>query len=344
MRSWNLVPPLSRVTLAVALLAVAPFSLAQTPEVDPPDERTTRYGTLFSFLGGELRVPATEIRRGGPVISFGGDVVVEGSVEDVIVIFGTLRLTGTVRHQVVGVFSELQMEGADVGGEVINVLGSLEEERSRLRSSTVDIPFPIPGIPVWNLILWFRLARLFIIFLVLVLLVALVPERIRVIAEEAPVRYVTAFFVGLLGYLGSLIVFTLLSATVIGIPVAILTFYILKWVGVAGIFCAVGRRMGSGFGREMSILGAVLLTFGLYALATLLPTPLGLFGLGLVWGVVGLLFFLLIEVPAVGLVILTRAGGATVAPPQIPPRPATTVPPAPPVGPTPPATSAMDGS
>jgi hypothetical protein len=144
---------------------------------------------------------------------------------------------------------------------------------------------------------------------------------------------VTAFFVGLLGYLGWLIVFTLLSATVIGIPVALLAFYVLKWLGVAGIFCAVGRRFGAGIGREMSILGAVLLTFGVYALATLLPTPLGLFGLGLIWGVLGLLFFLLVEVPAVGLAILTRAGGALSAPPPMPPGATVTESPAPPVEP-----------
>ncbi len=58
----------------------------------------------------------------------------------------------------------------------------------------------------------------------------------------------------------------------------------------------------------MSLLGSVLVAFTLYAVLRLGPTPLGVFGLVLsstFWT----LFFLLVEVPAVGLVLLmTRLG------------------------------------
>ena len=39
-------------------------------------------------------------------------------------------------------------------------------------------------------------------FVLLLLIVALVPERVRFLGEEAPVRFVAAFFIGLLGYIG----------------------------------------------------------------------------------------------------------------------------------------------
>jgi hypothetical protein len=86
-----------------------------------------------------------------------------------------------------------------------------------------------------------------------------------------------------------------------------IAFYVLKWMGVAGIFFAVGRRMGRSFGREMSLLGATLLTFGIYVLITMAPTPLGIVGL-LFAGVARLVFFIVVEAPAVGMMMLTRLG------------------------------------
>jgi hypothetical protein len=135
---------------------------------------------------------------------------------------------------------------------------------------------------------------------------------VRVISEETPNRIFAAFFVGLLGYLAYWILMVLLLATVVGFFVGLVLFVVLKWLGIAGMFHFLGHRVGRGLGREMSLLGAVLLGFAPYILIVLLPSAFGLAGL-IVAIVFGFLIWIFLEIPAVGMVILTRAGtrGAT---------------------------------
>jgi hypothetical protein len=126
--------------------------------------------------------------------------------------------------------------------------------------------------------------------------------------REAPLHYVPAFFMGVLGYLAMLVLVGLLSFTVVGIPVALFAFYVVKWAGIAAIFFAIGNRMGRAAGFTPSVLGAVFLVFAAYVVIMLVPTAFGWFGLVLI-GTLKLVFFLLVELPAVGLVMLTRFGG-----------------------------------
>jgi hypothetical protein len=246
---------------------------------------------------------------------------------DVVVVLGSVELTGTVGGSVTGVLSGVRLRDARVEHGLYNVLGPLELARSRVEHEMVNVlgsfdldpASAIDGQVVnihlgswfsrlWPPLLFLRLFLMLATFVVVLLLTALVPERIRVIGEEAPVRYVSAFFVGLIGYLGLLILVGLLTATLIGIPFAMLGFFVLQWLGITGIFYAVGRRLGRAVGREIPVLGAVLLVFALYVALMLAPTLLGWPGLALLV-VLWILFALLVKVPAVGLVILTRAGG-----------------------------------
>jgi len=319
--------------LIVGLLFTVPAA-AQ----DEPPERVDRYGDLVSIFSGDIRVPS-HVNRRGMVFSLGGDVVIEGTVREVIVVGGSVRVTGgKVRGQVVGVLSRITLEDAVIGDQLVNVLGGLTNRGSYIDGQTVNISLGnwFPGLTA--LVFWGRLFFLLAAFVMLLLLGALAPDRIRIIGEETPTRYVTAFFVGILGYLGLLVLVGLLSATLIGIPLALFGFYVIKWLGVGGVFYAIGRRIGRGFGAEMSVLGAVLITFAIYALIRVAPTPLGLPGMFLS-SILWTLFFLLIEIPAVGMIILTRmgtrAGGAAslVGPPMVPAGPAPAYPAAPPAGP-----------
>ena len=99
----------------------------------------------------------------------------------------------------------------------------------------------------------------------------------------------------------------MLTVTFIGIFPALFAFYVLKWMGIAAIFFAVGSRLGRAVGASLSVLGSVLLVFAVYVVLMMAPTPLGWMGLAVV-AVLKLIFFLAFEVPAVGLVILTRLG------------------------------------
>ncbi len=321
----------------VLLSTAAPA--AQEP-VGPEQERVVeRRGDLVSVLSGDIHVPAG-VRQRGSVVCIGGDVVIEGHVtQDVVVIFGSLELTGTVGGQVTIVLSEgvlrdatvsrelvsvlgsVELERSTIGGEMINILGSLDRDQlSRIRSQIINIGFGSWAPSFWAMLLWLRLFHKFVVFVLLVLLILLVPERIRLMADEAPVRYVSSFFFGLLGYIGMFVLVGLLTITVVGIPLAVLAFYVLKWMGIAAIFHAVGLRVGRATGFSLSLFGSVLLVFGLYVVAFIAPATLHVTGL-LILFVLKLLFLLLVEIPAVGLVLCTRFGGRATTTEIAPPAP-----------------------
>jgi hypothetical protein len=319
--------------LALSAAVVLPAGVTRAQESDLPGEprEVERWGDLVSVFSGDVHVPAN-VRQRGTVVCVGGTAVIEGRVtQDVVVIFGDLELTGSVDGQVTGVLSSMELRGATVSRELVSVLGDLEledstvsrelvsvlgkldrDELTRAAGQIVNIGFGRWAPSIWAVLFWVRLFHKFMVFVLLLVLVLLVPERIQLMGEEAAVRYAPAFFVGLLGYVGLWVLLGLLSFTVVGIPVALFAFYVLKWMGIAAIFYAVGRRLGRGVGFSPSVLGSVLLVFAIYVVFLLAPMALGWIGLVIV-GVLQLVFLLLVALPAVGLVILTRCGGRRLA-------------------------------
>jgi hypothetical protein len=316
--------PRTRSPLAASLILLAAGTAAAQDDSPRPVER---HGDQISVFSGDIRVGPGEVLHGSAVC-IGGDVTIEGRVtRDVIVILGSLELRGEVGGSVTGVLSEFHMQEAEISGELVGVLTDLDLDDTRVRREMVNVlgaldldeltrvagEFVNIDLSRWAPILsavlfWARVAHKFLVFVLLLLLAALIPERIRAIGEEAPLRYLPAFLVGLAGYLGLFVLTTLLSITLIGLPLALLAFWVFKWIGVAALFWAVGHRLGRAAGIDLSLLGSVLPVFALYALSSLAPSWLGLPGLALVL-VLRVLFFFLFEVPAVGLVILTRVGG-----------------------------------
>jgi hypothetical protein len=256
----------------------------------------------------------------GDVVAVGADAVIEGEVGDVWIVGGTLTLRGHVRGQVVAVLTRIDMEDAQIDGRFVNVAGSLRKRASHVGGRFTNFGvwdwlgrFPSPFGVVGGLMFWRLLLKLLLAFVVVLLLSSLAPERIRLIGEEAPQRYVPALFVGLVGYLAASLLMLLALLTVVGLPVALLLFRVLKWLGIAGIFLAVGRRTGRAMGREMSMLGSVFLAFSLFSLVALSPYLAGFAGAP--WWMVlswhSLVFcgvWIFVAAPGLGLVILTRAG------------------------------------
>jgi hypothetical protein len=279
----------------------------------------TRHGDLVSVFGGPIHVPPG-VLQDGDVVSIGGRVTIEGGVTgDVVVVLGGLELAGRVGGDVAGVLTDQELRGARIDGSYASVLGTLDMQGSHVGGELVNVlsglsrddlsslPAVDLGAYVPGLLAWLELARLLLIFLFLLFVVALAPERVRVIGEAAPVRYVAAFFTGLLGYLLFVALLVPVAATLVGIPIYLMTAWMLKWLAIAGVFQACGSRLARSWGGELSQLGAVLGTFALCAVATLVPLLFGWWGV-LAWALVKLGFFLAVEVPAVGLLILTRIG------------------------------------
>jgi len=345
--------------LTLALLAAV--SPAAGWAGDEPEQRQTRQrGDRISIFSGDIEIPADVVQLGS-VVCIGGDVVINGRVsQDVVVLFGTLTVNGEIGRQATAVITDVSATDARIGRELVSVLGSLTLENSRVDGNVISILGPFQrdalsraggefikvGSSFWTpdlqtLFFWLRMSMLFVAFVALVMLTLIAPERIRLMASEAAPRYVTAFFVGLLGYLGMLVLLTLLSVTVIGVPVFIFVFFVIKSMGMAAIFCALGRRLGRSFGIDFSPLGAILLIFALHAVILALPLLLG--PLGLIMSILlAVGFWLLVKIPAVGLVLITRFGtraGAMANPAAtapLPPAPAAPAPAPPEQPPTPP--------
>ncbi len=287
----------------------------------------------------DVEIPAgTEVP--GSVVCVAGNARILGKVRrDVVVVGGKLDLSGPVRGSVVGVGSKMVLhEGASVGKDLVNVAGGLDRGDVPVHGQVVNVgvggkwlahmpgPFGMLGI----ILFWAKLLKLVMVFIGLVLLAAFVPERVRLLGEEAPLHPFMAFFAGLGGYIVLIMVMILLCITIIGIPAALLLYFafvIVKWMGLAGIFEVVGRRIGRMMGRELSLLGAILLGFLPFAILRFLPFCIGT----MIW--------IVLDAMAVGLVILTRAGGKRygaapaahvpappVAGPPVPPAPAAPAP------------------
>lgn len=290
---------------------------AETPEAPEAAQPLRDLGGQVAIFD-DIHVAADEVRRGDLVAIF-GDVLVEGeAANDVVVLGGNLTISGHVRHDAVAVLSSVRIEpGGSVGHSLVDVLGSLEG-RGKVRGDVVHIPLPLlpsgwtaPFGMIGALLAWGALLWTLLTFLLLLLAAALAPNRVRVISEEAPVSLFWAFLAGIGGYAGIALVTGILAMTVIGIPVAVvayLGFIVLKWLGLAGIYHRIGTGLARSLGRDVSLLGAILLGFLPFALLQLVPLFFG--GVGVLLGIgVRLAFWMFVEIPAVGLVLVTRAGG-----------------------------------
>jgi hypothetical protein len=281
-------------------------------------------------ISGDVRVAEGETMEG--IVCVGGDVTIDGEVDgDVVVVTGDLRVNGKIRGDVVAVAGDTRLgDHAVIEGGFTNVGGSLDRHGdSEIRGSVVNVSplsLDLPGMGKWGnwgglgaawLFPWWTILGLFLFFVAALVLAAVVPDRVRLISEETPLQLFTAFLFGLLGYMLLILTQVILCVTIIGIPIAILVYFvfvILKWMAMCGIFHYVGIRLARSFGRQTSFLGAILLGLVPFGLIRLIPTCC--FG----WSV-----WFLVEIVAFGLLIITRLGtkpSTVVLPPVPAPAPA----------------------
>ena len=308
-----------RVAFALLAAVFSSWAVAAPKPAEAPVPDANRGPGVVHESHGELQGINEDItiRAGethdGDVVCIRGHVTIDGHVNgDVTVVAGSLDLRGSVHGSVTAVFSRIEFDTkAEIEGDLTNVGGSLERHGARVQGQVVNIPlgmnFPTWGMHGWRsgwgafegFLFWWRLFATFLFFVCALLLAALVPDRIRLISEEAPHRLFTAFVFGLIGYMVFFFSQMFLVLTVIGIPLVgllYLVFVVLKWLAMCGIFHQIGRRMGRGLGREMSLLGAILLGMLPFALLRFVPFCIGF----CIW--------FLVEILAFGYLILTRVG------------------------------------
>jgi hypothetical protein len=304
---------------ALAASIAVPHAGAQ--ESEPGAEPTTYQGGDVT-IGGHITVERNEVRH-GDIQCIGGTARIDGRVEgDVNVIAGHLEVRGTVDGDVNAIATRSTLhDGARIEGEFHNIGGTLQRGRAEVLGEVVNIGpgFSMPGLgwlgAIGSFFVYWALLELLLIFLMLLVLCALVPERVRLVSDETPVRWPGALLAGIAGYAALPILVLLLLFSILGIPLIPLVwcvFFVFKTLALAGVFHLVGSRIGRSMGREMSLLGAVLLGFVPFALVRLVFSALGFPVSFLGW----LFIWMPLQVVAVGLMILTRGGGRRPAVPS----------------------------
>jgi len=267
-------------------------------------------------MGADAAVAAGETHESDIVVLF-GSARIDGTVTgDVVVLFGHLEISGTVEGDVVSFLSSAKIaETARLEGDLVNIGWSMKRASgSAVRGETVNfdfmsfVPFAGDGGGLSGLLRFILLVKLILLaffFFILVLLIALIPRRIAVIAAAFPARWGWSLLTGILSYVVVVIGAVILCATVIGIPLAlalVAALLLVKWIGLAALLYLLGQTIARNlFHRELTHFSCVAGGFVAYALISLIP----LFG----WIVCGLL-----NVLGVGIVILTRFGADPAVP------------------------------
>jgi hypothetical protein len=268
------------------------------------------------FVSDTSYVPAGQVHE-GDLVSVMGDVKVDGHVTgQVVSVLGTVEINGEVDQDVVSVLSKTHLgPKAKLDGEFVTVGWTpLRDEGSSIEGQRVNINFmnllPFAGQGgglkgLLRFVLILKLVKMAFLFVVLILIASLMPRRLSVMASVFPNRWGFAFLVGLLTYTGVLIGTVILTCTIIGIPLAIILWFVakaIKWMGLAAILYLMGQTMGRNiWGRQLPHLASVLCGYIVFAIASMVPI--------LGWG-----FSLVMSMTAVGLAIVSRFGSeATVA-------------------------------
>jgi hypothetical protein len=318
---------LAAVSAAVLCLGIVPAaaqardagSVAKPAASPSPDERVlgrvlhrhplrSGDGSQTVILSDEAYVAKGEVHR-DDIVCILGKARVEGEVTgDVVVILGSLDISGTVRGDVVGILSPTHVrEGAEIDGDLVSIGGPLDRAPGsnvggqEVKLNFLDmIPFLRHGwAGLWKLLFLIKLAKLAGLFLMLLLVTALVPRRISIVAAAFPSRWPMSILAGLLAYCATLVLCFLLAVTIIGIPLAIALWFaakVIKWIGLASILFLMGHTLGRNvLQRELSHFAAVLGGFAVYAVISLVPFFGGVFGMTM-------------SVLALGIAILTRFG------------------------------------
>jgi hypothetical protein len=251
----------------------------------------------------DAEVPAGE-RVEGDVVAVFGSVLVEGSVSgNVVAVFGSVKLTpgASVEGDVVAVGGLLdQARGASVGGESVS-LGFL------------PVSFGTPALPVLMISVFFGwLLSIFVGWLVTLL----IPERMLRVAATASRRGVASFFLGLVSTPLMLFACMLLLITVIGIPIALLLpllFALMAWAGQIASTYVLGsrilrRRLGQGRAM-MPILTGTGFVAMFFVAGALLATPPGFpRTVALFFSLLGVLLVFCLTTIGTGAFLLSRLG------------------------------------
>ncbi|HET7225306.1 MAG TPA: hypothetical protein VFK69_06270, partial [Candidatus Eisenbacteria bacterium] len=246
---------------------------------------------------------------------------------DVVAVFGTVDVAGSVSGDVVSVCGSVHLRpGASVGGDVVSVGGALDRApNATVGGQSVSIGF-LPsawGLPALPFMIGTVLVLWFITLIVAWLMQVLAPARVARITETAARQFVGSFFLGVLSFPLSVLAMALLFVTVVGIPVALLwpiAYTLMLWgglvIGSAVLGCGLlRRRPGEGGVVGPAALGGLMIGVILIAGAALAGPPGPTRTLALLFGLVGVLLAFGLSAVGAGAMLLSRGGREPVSGP-----------------------------
>jgi len=267
------------------------------------------------------------------IVSFGGNVVVEGRVKQSVVAFGgTITVSGEVGEAVVGIGSNITLKPtAAIRGDVVSIGGLLQKEPGcSIAGDTIYFKASELGnrlfkqglfkgifaFPLFPIFLVIKLIGVILWFIAALVVAALFPRPIARAAAAVRTSFWPVFWTGLLAlviFTGLAIFAALLCFILIGIPIAIALFWaglIVKIFGRVVLFYVLGESLLRAFGsKNISAIGASLAGLLVASLVGFIPF-------------VGFLFTLVLSILGWGAVIRTKFGTTDVWIGRKPPSPA----------------------
>jgi hypothetical protein len=249
------------------------------------------------------------------IVSFGGNVTVEGRVRESVVVFGgSITVGGEVGDSVVGIGASINLRStAVVKKDVVSIGGTLNKEPGcTVQGDTVYFHggeffsklfrggiFSFPFVP---LILILKLIGFFIWLVIALVVAALLPRQIALASSQIRTSLWPIVVTGLVAltiFAGLAIFFALLSLLLIGIPFLMLLIalgLIVKIFGNVALFYLFGESVARAF-RSRTPAPAAAVVLGLVVVTVIKLIPF-----------LGLLFSQCLSVIAWGVVIRTKFG------------------------------------
>lgn len=272
-------------------------------------------------------------QEAGDIVALRGSIKVEpgGQVRDAVAVLGSVILeSGAQARDVVAIGGDVKLgPGAEVSKDAVSVGGSVTREASA-EIGGEEVSVGVPALPEIAALLGSRMAfghpesRVFLVAQVLakylvyfalgLLLLALFPRRVEVVATSFTAHPWKSVFTGLLGLVVLPILVVLLAATIIGIPLVPVAGLLVIAAGVLG-FTALAFYIGRALPLHIER-GTTVLQLAVGTAIVVLVTSVPLLG-WMAWIAAMLLTF--------GAVLRSRFGS-----PGSAPLPTTLPPPAPP--------------
>jgi len=291
-------PPAADIALEVETPATTPAAVeAPTPE---SDEWNPRHRRELVTIRGDAHLLAEESVP--DMVTVMGNAIVDGVVNgDCVTVLGNVTVNGRVRGELVCIGGTITLgPGAEVRGEVVAVGGPMRIDPSaRIRGEKIAVS--IPGLGPW-IGDWFQdglgQARVlphnhrwawttaFVIVGLNLLFAVMFREAITASARAVETRPVFAVVNGALVLLLVPVLFILLAASVVGIPlipVAMAGLFLCWFLGTIGVFYFCGQQFGFADRPVVAVLVGNLVFVLLYALPVVgfaVWSVTGLIGLG----------------------------------------------------------------